>query len=602
MSGWICCPFCHHNHLPTGNGQCPRCEQILTAGEAPVFVEEAVEPATFEAHSEAEALVAIDEPPVETVEVRTEGGRWASVTRWVARAVYATGAALGLMTLSMQPPRNRFFQRLYEVDGEQQWVFAGSRLDKAQLVLTGSFVLLGLVWMASAYFTASRLAGRKPVFSLRRLLMSWVPGARPSSVTVLHVTRKLAAIPSKQEKDRRWLMSAWWWVTLFWAFQSSLILAFGGTPAGWLFAEPGMLRLDVIFSAAQHLLTMAVVYDVGRELILAEHLVKFATRLILTPGPTAPSRLPASDWKQLLPEIARTTELVEPECPSCHRATNTRRCAECGSALWCGPYRVIRLLGERSYARTYLAIDTEGTPLAVKEISFSLAPNAAVLDAFEREAALLRALDHPQIPRFVDSFTEGSGIGQRFYLAQEFVAGRSLQVELAAGRFTEAEAKVVLRAILPVLEFLHSHSPLIIHRDVKPSNLLRRTDGTLMLIDFGAARAIGQTLMDATLVGTFGYMPPQQLAGQVDASTDLYALGATTLHLVTGRPPWELLRDDLSFALPQEVPLTRSFAKYLKRLIAPQRRHRFPSAAAALEALGPDGERPRWLFGLGTGR
>src|SRR5262249_1172684 len=152
------------------------------------------------------------------------------------------------------------------------------------------------------------------------------------------------------------------------------------------------------------------------------------------------------------------------------------------------------------------------------------------------------------IPRFVSSFREGEGPATRLYLAQELVEGPSLKDRLEEHRFDEQEVLDLAQKVLPILAWLHARG--VIHRDVKPANLRQTPDGKVKLVDFGAARElVTDVTHGATLVGTFGYMPPEQLGGTVDASADVYALGATLVHLLGRRSPSELLRSDLSLDL-----------------------------------------------------
>ena len=111
------------------------------------------------------------------------------------------------------------------------------------------------------------------------------------------------------------------------------------------------------------------------------------------------------------------------------------------------------------------------------------------------------------------------------------------------------------------------------HRDVKPANVLRRPDGTLALVDFGAARAVEGVTHGATLVGTFGYMPPEQLGGTVDATADLYALGATLVHLVGRKAPEDILGPDLELRL-DHLNVSPGFRAFLSRLTARKRTSR----------------------------
>jgi len=267
-------------------------------------------------------------------------------------------------------------------------------------------------------------------------------------------------------------------------------------------------------------------------------------------------------------------------CPACSDLVRGERCDACGAALTPGGYTVERVLVSNAHGRMYVARDADGTQVALKELAFVQSPTLAMIAAFEREAKFLRALAHPAIPRFVASFEEGSGVHVRYYLAQELVTGESLDARLEEHWFTESEILDLARQVLGVLVYLQSLSPMVIHRDVKPANLLRRADGTIAVVDFGAAHVQGTTA-GSTSIGTFGYMPIEQLAGLVDATTDPYALGASLLHLLSRREPWRILQG-VSLEGINVSPALRSF---LSKLVAPEPRDRFANAAAALAAL-----------------
>ena len=225
--------------------------------------------------------------------------------------------------------------------------------------------------------------------------------------------------------------------------------------------------------------------------------------------------------------------------------------------------------------------------VALKELVFALVPTAQQLDAFEREARLLGSVSHPQIPRLIDSFREGEGPSLRLYLAQELVEGEPLSSRIG---IDESEARIIARQLLNILRYLHERG--IVHRDVKPANVLRRPDGTLALVDFGAARAVEGVTHGATLVGTFGYMPPEQLGGTVDATADLYALGATLVHLVGRKAPEDILGPDLELRL-DHLNVSPGFRAFLSRLTARKRASRPASAVEALLALDAPAPRNR---------
>lgn len=258
----------------------------------------------------------------------------------------------------------------------------------------------------------------------------------------------------------------------------------------------------------------------------------------------------------------------------------------CGAAAMPGGYRVLRLLSQSPHGRLYVAQAPGGGQVALKELIFSLVPEARQLEAFEREARLLRQVSHPRIPRFVDSFQEGSGVHTRLYLAQELIQGTSLLELLRKRRLREEEAFEVARQVLDVLRYLHELSPRIVHRDVKPANLVRREDGAVFLVDFGAARDLfGSGTAGATMVGTFGYMPPEQLGGTLDETCDLYALGASLLHLLSGRTPEEMLASDLSLDVAAHAFVSPRMERFLLHLIARDPASRFRSALDAQLAL-----------------
>jgi hypothetical protein len=267
-------------------------------------------------------------------------------------------------------------------------------------------------------------------------------------------------------------------------------------------------------------------------------------------------------------------------CPGCRDLVRGDRCDACGAALHPGGYTVERVLVSNAHGRMYVARDADGRQVALKELAFVQAPSLAVVAAFEREARFLRALEHPAIPRFVASFEEGVGVHVRYYLAQELVAGASLAAALDEHWFTDAEIRDVARQVLRVLVYLQSLSPRVIHRDIKPANLVRRADGSIAVVDFGAAHVQGTTA-GSTSIGTFGYMPIEQLAGQVDATTDPFALGASLLHLLSRQEPWRIVQSRRL----EGINVSAALRDFLARLVAPEPAERFPDAAAALAAL-----------------
>ncbi|HEY6395521.1 MAG TPA: FHA domain-containing serine/threonine-protein kinase, partial [Candidatus Binataceae bacterium] len=204
-----------------------------------------------------------------------------------------------------------------------------------------------------------------------------------------------------------------------------------------------------------------------------------------------------------------------------------------------GRYRVRKVLGVGGMGRVYLSNDTRlaNRPVAVKEmvIAEGIQEKKAVED-FAREANVLAKLSHPGVPSIIDYFVENG----RHYLVMEYVSGGDLQHMLdklgSGAKLPEHQVSRLARQLLEVLEFLHGQNPPIIYRDLKPGNIMIDKDGRAMLIDFGIARFLPPSGR-GTQIGSVGYAPPEQYMGKTEPRSDLYSLGATMHHLLTGRDP-----------------------------------------------------------------
>jgi serine/threonine protein kinase len=249
-------------------------------------------------------------------------------------------------------------------------------------------------------------------------------------------------------------------------------------------------------------------------------------------------------------------------------------------------YHATRLLGRNVAAgrSTWLATRlSDGVEVVIKRFSFAASDASwESLRDHEREIDVLRELDHPGIPRFLDGFQTGDGFG----LVQSFVAGRPLA---ARGSFALPELLDVARKILKILVYLQERMPPVIHRDLKPDNILHDGRGRVWLVDFGLARAQHDTT-STLAVGTPGFMPPEQVLGRaLGPPADLYGLGATLIACLTGRRGAELgdlIDATFRFDLDRLPALPGAIRGWLARLVEPAAADRFPSAAAALAALG----------------
>ena len=264
--------------------------------------------------------------------------------------------------------------------------------------------------------------------------------------------------------------------------------------------------------------------------------------------------------------------------------------------LLAGRYQILTQLGQGGFGRTYLAEDTQ-MPLkpvcVVKQLLPSRSDAKSMQVArrlFQREAATLAQVgQHDRIPRLLAYFEES----QAFFLVQEYVQGRSLQDELREKPvFSPRYVKQLLEEILTILVYVHSLN--VIHRDIKPGNILRReSDQQLVLIDFGAVRHIQPEDLAAVdqkftiAIGTRGYAPSEQMAGYPTFASDIYALGAVAIQALSGVSPSNIQHDCNSGELIwfSATPISEKFQQILNRMVRYNFRQRYQSAQAVLEDL-----------------
>ena len=289
---------------------------------------------------------------------------------------------------------------------------------------------------------------------------------------------------------------------------------------------------------------------------------------------------------------------LNPVCQKPRNPADAKFCQNCGWKLWVGDrYQALELIGQGGFGRTFLAID-QAAGASVTEPAFcvikQLLPRAIGLDSaqaaslFRRETDLLMELgQHPQIPQLLDHIESEESL----YLIQEYIAGRNLELILTEEKpFDEPQIWELLADILPVLEFVHDRQ--VIHRDIKPENMVRPAAGKLVLVDFGASKYTTETVLarTGTVIGSAGYVAPEQAMGKALFASDLYSLGVTCLHLLTGLHPFDLYSvSQDAWVWRQYLPqsISSRLRQVLDKLVQRAVNQRYQTATAVLQDLRP---------------
>lgn len=286
-------------------------------------------------------------------------------------------------------------------------------------------------------------------------------------------------------------------------------------------------------------------------------------------------------------------------------------CTHCGEALPLtvgqvidNRYEIARILGQGGFGRSYLAIDRQKSrqKCVLKEFAPQVVKPQDLQKAkelFEREASVLKKIQHPQIPRFHSSFQAKIGTKDFFFLVQDYIEGDNyyqlFQQRQSQGKsFSEEEVVNLLHHILPVLTYIHSLD--IVHRDISPDNLiLRQSDNLPVLIDFGgvkqlpASQGFWRTQLggDGTLLGKKGYAPEEQLIqGKVFKSSDLYSLAVTALVLLTGKEPQSLYDSyNGTWYWGKEIKVSPKLETVFKKMLAYKPSDRYQKADQVLKDL-----------------
>lgn len=269
-------------------------------------------------------------------------------------------------------------------------------------------------------------------------------------------------------------------------------------------------------------------------------------------------------------------------------------CQKCGLSLVLGGrYRAVRTLGTGGFSNTFAAVDEHRlqTPCVIKQFIPPAGDASRVeksIALFKQEASILKELGkHPQIPSLL-AFLEQDG---RLYLIQEFIEGQDLfQEAMESGPFSEQQVQTLFTELLPILQFIHNRQ--VVHRDIKPGNLLRQGDGSLVLIDFGGSLQLEGQFRPVT--GTPGYAPPEQLKGRVEAASDLHSLAVTGIRLLTGHLTQESADP---FADPYQrhqvwhrlqISVSPELTQIFDNLLHPEVQSRYQSAIEVWQALSPN--------------
>jgi serine/threonine protein kinase len=238
--------------------------------------------------------------------------------------------------------------------------------------------------------------------------------------------------------------------------------------------------------------------------------------------------------------------------------------------LIAGRYRLGPRLGKGSQGEIFLARDDKARGADDREVVVKrLIPRGTwkSFELFEREAKVLSQLRHAGVPRHYATVEEPPGT---FNLVMQRVPGDNLRDLLARRRLSETELRDVLVRCLEILDYLATRTPAVVHRDIKPSNIMRAPDGKCALVDFGGVLDAAREQGGSTVVGTFGYIAPEQLHGQATPATDIYALGATIVALAGGVEPEDVPRKGLRMDLDKHLPsLDPSFRAALAAMTDP---------------------------------
>lgn len=250
-----------------------------------------------------------------------------------------------------------------------------------------------------------------------------------------------------------------------------------------------------------------------------------------------------------------------------------------------GKYEILKEIGHGGMSTVYLAMDKNlNKQWAVKEIrkNGNDANDLSVVNSLQAEADLMKKLDHPALPRIVDIINDAETI----CIIMDYIEGETLE-KIISEYGAQPEETVIGWAmqLCDALQYLHSQKPPIIYRDMKPANVMLNPEGNLKVIDFGIAREYKEkSLADTTTLGTRGYCPPEQYGKQTDARSDIYALGMTMHHLLTGQDP-RLPGYEYASIRQYRSELSSSLERIVDKCVAIDPENRYQSCSELMYAL-----------------
>lgn len=322
-------------------------------------------------------------------------------------------------------------------------------------------------------------------------------------------------------------------------------------------------------------------------------------QILATTGAAA-SKQPAIVKMPQLPAVPNASLLVRQQRPCTHDGNppNNLFCIHCGLPVKVEKairqYQVLRVLGRGGMGTTYLvwhpspAVLSSGKPQealrVLKEMNADMAQIPKAQELFEREASTLQTLDHPGIPKFYDFFIEAG----KKYLVMALLHGQDLEQRIRKqGAVSAQQAIDWMMQTCDVLDYLHHHRTPIIHRDIKPGNLLVQTmNNRVVVLDFGAVKAVG--MPSSTRIGAEGYAAPEQAQGRPVTQSDLYAIGPSLVFLITGEKPNHLYKKSSQgyrFMLNDYPKITPPLRHVIDRVTAPRASDRYSTARDLAQAL-----------------